>query len=187
MRIKHQREHYIPKGAAKFADRKSSAVVYAYSKNGKPYLLGFHGRAQKPDFHYRYDNDAQRQDQAKRHFKRWQDNEASVRRKPRSLVVGDVLRASWGYDQTNIDFYQVVALIGAQMVEIRELAQEREATEFMQGRCVPLVGQFVGEPMRKRADGDCVKIASYAFAFKIEPRIDGGVSAYDSARFTEYA
>jgi hypothetical protein len=35
--------------------------------------------------------------------------------------VGDVLCASWGYDQTNIDFYQVTAVKG-KMVEVKEVA-----------------------------------------------------------------
>ena len=28
------------------------------------------------------------------------------------LKVGDVLRSSWGYDQTNVDYYEVVELVG---------------------------------------------------------------------------
>mgnify|MGYP001588521021 CR=1 FL=1 len=31
---------------------------------------------------------------------------------PIKLAVGDVLRSSWGYDQSNIDYYEVVALKG---------------------------------------------------------------------------
>ncbi len=34
------------------------------------------------------------------------------------LKVGDYLESSWGYDQTNVDFYKVVALVGKTMVSI---------------------------------------------------------------------
>jgi hypothetical protein len=39
--------------------------------------------------------------------------------------VGDILRCSWGYDQTNIDFYQVVAVVGKASVRIRKLTSKR--------------------------------------------------------------
>ena len=37
------------------------------------------------------------------------------------VVVGDVFSASWGYDQTNVDFFQVIALVGAESVRVREV------------------------------------------------------------------
>lgn len=37
--------------------------------------------------------------------------------------VGDVLYGSWGYDQTNVEFYEVVAIYGKRAVGIRALAQ----------------------------------------------------------------
>lgn len=40
------------------------------------------------------------------------------------LEVGDILTSSWGYDQTNVDFYQVERLAGKTMVEVREIAAQ---------------------------------------------------------------
>jgi len=34
------------------------------------------------------------------------------------LTEGSILCCSWGYDQTNIDFYQVVRLVGKTMCEV---------------------------------------------------------------------
>ena len=34
------------------------------------------------------------------------------------LEVNDILYSSWGYDQTNIDFYKVKKLVGKTMVEV---------------------------------------------------------------------
>ena len=42
---------------------------------------------------------------------------------PHDLKVGDILYSSWGYDQTNIDFYQVTA-VGVHSVKIREIEQK---------------------------------------------------------------
>lgn len=39
--------------------------------------------------------------------------------------VGDILYNSWGYEQTNIEFYQVVSMT-AKTIKVREIAQEME-------------------------------------------------------------
>lgn len=40
------------------------------------------------------------------------------------VQVGDIFSASWGYEQTNVDFFQVVALVGAQSVRVRQVYPE---------------------------------------------------------------
>lgn len=37
------------------------------------------------------------------------------------VKVGDLFSASWGYEQTNVDFFQVVALVGETSVRVREV------------------------------------------------------------------
>lgn len=37
------------------------------------------------------------------------------------VKVGDLFHASWGYDQTNNDFFQVIELVGEQSVRVREV------------------------------------------------------------------
>lgn len=37
------------------------------------------------------------------------------------VKVGDIFSASWGYEQTNNDFFQVVALVGESSVRVREV------------------------------------------------------------------
>ena len=44
--------------------------------------------------------------------------ERAKRYAPHSLKVGDVLYCSWGYDQTNVDFFQVSKLIGKNKVAL---------------------------------------------------------------------
>lgn len=37
------------------------------------------------------------------------------------VKVGDIFSASWGYEQTNNDFFQVIALVGEKSVRVREV------------------------------------------------------------------
>ena len=37
------------------------------------------------------------------------------------VKVGDIFSSSWGYDQTNVDFFQVIALVGESSVRVREV------------------------------------------------------------------
>ena len=38
------------------------------------------------------------------------------------VKVGDIFKSSWGYEQTNVDFFQVVELVGSCSVRIREVS-----------------------------------------------------------------
>lgn len=43
--------------------------------------------------------------------------------------VGDIFYASWGYEQTNADFFQVVELVGKTSVRVREVYLQRIAED----------------------------------------------------------
>jgi len=66
------------------------------------------------------------------------------------IQVGDIFYSSWGYDQTNVDFYQVVGLTGAS-VKVRQIAQRTVRSGGPGGDSVVAVpDHFVGEVMTKR-------------------------------------
>lgn len=62
----------------------------------------------------------------------------SERRMPQ---VGDILTASWGYDQTNVDFYEVVAVTKAS-VKIREIRGKIASSTGTQDVVVPAPGNY---------------------------------------------
>lgn len=66
------------------------------------------------------------------------------------IQVGTILHYSWGYDQTNCDFYQVVAKSGRR-VTIREIGSRTvDGSEgFMSDRRTPAHDKFIGPPMVK--------------------------------------
>jgi hypothetical protein len=48
-------------------------------------------------------------DKVKRHEQRKAERKAK-RNQPHTLQVGDILTGSWGYDQTNVEYYKVVSV-----------------------------------------------------------------------------
>ena len=71
-----------------------------------------------------------------------------------NVKVGDIFVDSWGYEQTQVDFYEVVAKPTAKTVVVRPIAgQTVEGSEGHDCRRVSAVaGAFVGEEMKKRLD-----------------------------------
>lgn len=85
--------------------------------------------------------------------------------------VGQILYSSWGYDQTNVDFYRIEQRRG-NFVTLQELesAESSDGAQSMTGRVVPLEPhQARGEPIRRKVHAmpgtTFVKINSYAFAY----------------------
>lgn len=42
----------------------------------------------------------------------------------KNIKIGDVFSSSWGYDQTNVNFFQVIGLVGKNSVRVREVVPE---------------------------------------------------------------
>lgn len=63
--------------------------------------------------------------------------------------VGDILVDSWGYDQTNIDYYQVTK-VSASMLTIRRIAARVAGSSVGYDHLVPVPGSFQGDPIRRK-------------------------------------
>jgi hypothetical protein len=93
---------------------------------------------------------------------------------PATPKVNDILVCSWGYDQTNVDFYKVLKLSpSGKSVTIVRINSEVKEDGFMCGKSVPAVPHTVsayrGEHMTKRIkfydNSYCVNISNYSTAF----------------------
>lgn len=180
MKTQAQRELYIPTGSTKVVPKGVHAEFYLYEGPRGPSAMAFIGNARKPSWRYYFASTKQREERIaraiadakliqQRKAERKAEN-AAYRSQPCTLKVGDILYSSWGYDQTNIDFYQVTALIGEQMVELRQIAAEMLPHEpgysDMSGKVIAKPGVFKGEAFKKRVSGgNTVKIESYASAW----------------------
>ena len=113
---------------------------------------------------------------------------AAERRKPHDLVVGDVLSAMWGYDQTNVDYYQVTRT-SDRCVWVRPIAAESKETASMQGDCVPRPGAFLknGKETRHIVNHGSVRIDSVRSASRVGYREVGGVRVYEVSHWTSWA
>jgi hypothetical protein len=186
------REFYVPKGALCIRDKQSSAVAYLYETDGIPKAVAFHGKAQKPDWHFRFKDAAGREKRIRQHFEAWQQIEARGKAKQQERRAfqhpykpGDIFRSSWGYEQTNIDYYEVVEVRGKHLI-VRELLQGRKETEWCQGKCVPLPGEYKGEPFRVLAQDGHFKVG-HQYAWFEKPTIVAGVPTYGASHWTSYA
>lgn len=81
------------------------------------------------------------------------------------IEVGTILYSSWGYDQTNIDFYQVIENKN-ETVFIRPIASKnvRDAG-FMSNYVAPIKDRFIGDPMKKRIGCGGIRLKSYSCAW----------------------
>lgn len=68
---------------------------------------------------------------------------------PSEIKIGSIFNSSWGYDQTNVDYYQVIKLLPKSVV-VRKIKSSIKETGFMSGHSLPLPNSFIGEPTTKR-------------------------------------
>jgi hypothetical protein len=84
--------------------------------------------------------------------------------------VGDILVSSWGYDQTNVDFYKVVGTTASgKSVKLIRIGQRIvEETGWAQETVVADPTFEVGDAFTRRfkpyGDGYSVKVRDYAWA-----------------------
>lgn len=66
--------------------------------------------------------------------------------------IGDIFYSSWGYEQTNICFYQVIKIVGKCSVDVRRIKSMicEESTNAFVGHVMPQVNGFIGDTFRKR-------------------------------------
>lgn len=159
-----------------------------YEEFGRFFLVAFAGKSGKPSLNYSYRTEAEACHRAAQFIEGRAQHALRVKDRARARVEykttlqpGTILRNSWGYDQTNIDYYQIIAVSpSGKSVTIRKIAARAVADGFMQGTCWPIADDFIGAPMVKRiGEGDAVKIHDWgSWAHPWTPKLD---------RWTNYA
>ena len=163
--MKMSREFYTPKDNIQQIIRPKGvdAEIYLYtSKQGQICAVGFSGKRSKPDFRFRFIKPEHREKRVSSYIaalvaaKEAKVERRAKRKLPHDMKPGDVLCCSWGYDQTNVDFYQVTEIIGKTMIEITPIGQkttdERSTGNSMASYVLPVANKFTGKPMRKKVD-----------------------------------
>lgn len=153
-------------------DDGSEAFVFEWAP-GFVVGMGFSGTAGKPAYHYRYRTVEQARAKGEAHLaavKEWRGRVAERRAEREgfrtTMAPGTVLSASWGYDQTNVDYYQVVRVVdGGRSVVVRPIAQRTHSGDkdpWATGSCWPLAGEFSGPESTHRVQpGERVKVRDF--------------------------
>ena len=165
-RFKPTRESYIATKSTKVSDKKSDAIAYIYDDVVRGQTIysvtAFCAKRQKPDLHITCKSPAAREAEVRRFFESRRLSvelkaKACEQRKPNNrLIVGQVLTGSWGYDQTNVEAWQVIALVGTVTVKIQRVGlMATNSTSDMSGYVIPCPDQFTTPPeiLTKRVFG----------------------------------
>lgn len=199
------REFYLPKSAVKVSAKNSGAVAYVWTKINQagqslPCAALFAGKATKPIWRFQFLTLAQREQRIKEGFAAVSQSEARKRatREARKGFAnpyksGDLFRWTWGYDQTNVNYFEVIESKG-RYVTVREIESKAiENGSTMTGKCIPLPGQFRKnkEPKRCLAGDGSIRIEPWARggrAYYLKPeKMIGTVPVYGADNFSTYA
>lgn len=129
MRMTFDRDFYRPKGrqgcenlrVRTIEDLPGSEIWTYECSNGSAYAAVFGGKRAKPDWHYRFRSKENREKKIaewvageRAHTERMAAERAE-RSKPHGFEPGQLFYTSWGYDQTNINYYRLEKLKGKTM------------------------------------------------------------------------
>lgn len=195
-----KKERHIPASySLSYIHEATSFVVYTSEIPNRPGIVGmaFAGKAVKPTWHYIFKSQEQLNKKIEESVKglEWRKAEVAkaraARYAPHGLQVGQILRSSWGWEQTNVNYYEVVGIRG-QKVELCEIAQERNENGVMSGECKPVPGVFIKKPISRMvsmANGKpSVRIHNSSYAYLEEPvKVEGGKPVFRSQYYSYYA
>lgn len=153
---------FFPEGAEIVEYCNGAIQIGLYESAGRPHAIAYRGKAKRPSWHIRFGSNERRQEEIENFVRNYERDEAEkIERKARkqelirkaieSVKVGDIFSASWGYEQTNVDYYQVVGKKGS-MVEVREIGMHSvEGSEgMMSDRVVPVKDHFISDEIIKK-------------------------------------
>jgi len=180
MKTKLTRDFFIPSGYTLYKSVDGVYAAYTNESFDHGVAVFFIGRQSRPAWHYRFGNHAAaiaKIDKTIADVEAWNKRKADSKaetKKPHSLKVDDILYSSWGYEQTNIDFYKVTKVVSNRTVEISPMTSkysDKPTGNSMAAYVMPDDSKPLGAPMRKIASADnLIKITSYATAFPWDGR-----------------
>jgi len=178
--MKLTREFYIPMNYSK-VEVPEKLPLEIWINEDELTIMYFEGRKQKPSKHIRYNSNESLQNAVDTLISNAEHKLQSVLmekavKKEKTLKiaekikVGDIFVYSWGWEQTNVNFYQVVEKSSPMTVVVREIGYETiEETSWASENVRPIKDSFISDELEK------VRINSYGrfnrscgSAFKVE-------------------
>lgn len=184
--------------SAEISDYKDLKILTGYKEyKGKvlPVMSVWKGRASKPMSNYFYVSvdklgehmlslmKAADEREAKKNLAKEKKEKAKAI--GHDFHVGQIFYDSWGYEQTNIDFYEVVRTTG-KTVWLKEIAAEKKYTGDMVGTTTAIPKKYISEEMKKSVLWGDWNTKNNGFYLKSSY---GGMSPWNGEpkRFSSYA
>ena len=169
-----------------FSDFKSEIYkdleIQTWTNDDKPSLSIYKGKSGKPTSRYYYNTIGSRDSEINYQKKyaddreTWKNNAKEAQKNIKNLFrKGEILVSSWGYEQTNIDFYEIVGLT-AKSIKIVKIGQTRtneETGSDMSEYVVPDKKNRGTNIMTKRVNGRTDRPYVSINSFAIASRWDG--------------
>lgn len=132
------------------------AIVYTYEMDARYLAIAFKGKGIKPKWHCFYKTPEDRQTAIERFFEKLtkeqqlKEEQREAKQKKRSEIAkamtpGTLLKGSWGYDQTNVEFYQITKKFSQFKVGIARIAAKEipGSRHFDSCRVKPVKDKFI--------------------------------------------
>jgi len=165
------REFYTPSTYDEKIEREDLNVVIYIT--GEKSAMGFGGKRSAPDFNYRF-HSTERRDlhiaeyiaSAERNAAYKAERKAAKKAFTHDVKVGSIFYDSWGYEQTNVDFYEVVKMVGKKSVLIKSIGKSRDGGgSYTEVVAVPGSYSNDDEGMVKRiGEGNYIRMNSFSSA-----------------------
>ena len=174
--------YFLMKREAKFEEAENVKIVrYVVEKSGKNYpaCACFIGKSSKPVNNFYFHTYERMEQSIQEIIKRQQvqKERKEQRKKTRMDYIpqskpGDIFVCSWGYDQTNIDFYLLLEVHGKTGIFIEIGSKNVEGTSGFD--CCNVVAdpsRKIGDIFRKQIlPGEQINLASYKYCHKWDGR-----------------
>ena len=188
------------KFTASYPDREVVRVIEGTASNRELYGQGAMTDEEREDhvkkLHAMYEQEHEASVDVKEYVATYEPDEFSARiayeqrrasettQNAEGVHLGDLFYNSWGYEQTNVDYYQVVALKGAHTIVVRELkTRRRDVLNTMTGYSRPIRDSFRDDKtytMRTRIWNNELYIKAPEDCGSLRPWKDGEIGYYTS-------
>ena len=138
-------------------------MLKSNKQDGRPTLMMWRPKATKPFINGYFRSEESREayiaeqvkniEERRVRMAQWKAERAGTPEQVEAVKPGDIFLNSWGYDQTNVDYYQVIERHG-KVVTLREIGSETVpgSEGFMSSRVKPRRGAFLEKsaPFKKK-------------------------------------
>lgn len=170
-------------------------AIYQQDHGNGFVALRFVGRQSKPADHIRYRTAARREEAIREwiagadNWARLKAERAQARADARANLgdtapVGAIYTTSWGYDQTNVEAYEVTRVVSRTRREVRPIALRSDphsGSGPMSDYVTPVPGEYVGEPFTvTMRPGDTFYPEGADHSFIVAHRREPGTRQYRS-------